>query len=127
MRIAIDANRYVDYCNGVKDIVQILRQADEIHLPFVVVGELRAGFTLGAHGRRNEQTLSRFLQSPRASILFADENTTHLYASLMAQLRRAGTPIPTNDVWIAALVVQHDLALLTRDRHFEHIPQIHRL
>jgi len=58
--------------------------------------------------------------------LYADEQTTHHYASVFAQLRRQGTPIPTNDIWIAAIVLQHDLALLTSDAHFSSLPQLAR-
>jgi predicted nucleic acid-binding protein len=59
-------------------------------------------------------------------VQYPDEQTTHHYASIFAQLRRQGTPIPTNDIWIAALVLQHDLVLLTDDTHFSNIPQIAR-
>jgi len=57
-------------------------------------------------------------------VLFADEQTIEQYVSLFRQLRRQGTPIPTNDLWIAALVLQHGLVLCARDRHFDHLPQI---
>jgi len=70
--------------------------------------------------------LARFLNTPRVSVLYADEQTTHHYASVFAQLRRQGTPIPTNDIWIAAIVLQHDLALLTSDAHFSSLPQLAR-
>ena len=72
-------------------------------------------------------TLERFLASPRVGVLYADEATTRSYAGLFAQLRRQGTPIPTNDLWIAALAVQHGLALHSRDAHFDSIPQLLRV
>ena len=75
-------------------------------------------------GRRKEAKLVEFLNSPRVSVLFADDQTTRNYAEIFAQLRRAGTPIPTNDLWIAALAVQHDLPPLTSDRHFLRLPQL---
>jgi predicted nucleic acid-binding protein len=71
--------------------------------------------------------LTRFLNSPRVRVLYTDEQTTHHYASLFRQLRDQGTPIPTNDLWIAALVIQHDLILCSRDRHFDALPQIARI
>ena len=74
-----------------------------------------------------EANLVRFLDSRRVDLVFADEGTTHHYAQLFHQLRRQGTPIPTNDLWIAALVVQHDLHLFARDAHFDHLSQIPRL
>lgn len=126
MRVALDTNRYVDLCRGSADTVTLLEEAEAIMLPFVVVGELRAGF---AHGRRqaeNERILRRFLSKDGVRVLFADDQTTHHYASVFRQLRKQGTPIPTNDMWLAALVLQHNLALHARDKHFDHLPQIVR-
>jgi tRNA(fMet)-specific endonuclease VapC len=60
-------------------------------------------------------------------ILWPDEDTTHHYARIWMQLRRQGTPIPTNDLWIAALAVQHNLALYSRDAHFDHLAQLVRV
>lgn len=127
MRIAIDTNRYVDFARGVPEAVEWFRGADEILVPFVVLGELRAGFAGGSQGGQNEASLTRFLDSPRVELLFADEETTNHYARLFYQLRRQGTPIPTNDLWIAALAVQHQLTLFARDAHFDHVPQIPRV
>src|SRR5437762_3001002 len=127
VRVALDTNRYVDLCRGLVATVTLLEEAEGILLPFVVLGELRAGF---AHGRRqaeNERTLRRFLLKDGVDVLFADDQTTHHYASLFRQLRKQGTPIPTNDMWLAALVLQHNLALHARDRHFDHLPQLIRV
>lgn len=103
-----------------------LRRADEVYLPFVVLAELRAGFRAGRLSGQNEAVLSRFLNSPRVKVLFADDQTTHHYARLFVQLRAAGAPVPTNDLWIAALALQHDLVLVTRDERLLRIPQIAR-
>ena len=127
MRIAIDTNRYVDFARGVPEAVERLRRADEILVPFVVLGELRAGFAGGIRTGENEATLVRFLDTRRVDVVFANEDTTHHYARLFQQLRRQNTPIPTNDLWIAALVVQHELHLFARDAHFDHLPQIPRV
>ena len=127
MKVAIDTNRYVDLCNGVAQTKEILETADAIILPFVVLAELRAGF---AHGRReadNEQILRRFLLEQDVIVLFPDDQTTHHYASIFRQLRKQGTPIPTNDMWLAALVLQHTLVLHDRDKHFDHLPQLVRV
>jgi len=126
VRIAVDTNAYSAAARGEPKAVALLRAANRVTLPFVVVAELRAGFAAGSVGRRNEAALTRFLGSPRVDVLYPDEQTTHHYASVYAQLRRQGTPIPTNDLWIAALVVQHDLVLFTEDAHFSNIPQIAR-
>ena len=124
MRVALDTNRYVDLCKGLAATIALLEAADEVLLPFVVLGELRAGF---AHGRRtaeNERLLRRFLLQDGVRVLYADDQTTHHYAAVCRQLRKQGTPIPTNDMWLAALVLQHNLVLHARDRHFDHLPQL---
>ena len=95
-------------------------------MPFLVVGKLRAGFLGGSRGRENEARLVEFLRSPRVEVLCADEATTHHDARLFMQLRQQGTPIPANDLWTAARVVQHGLLLFARDRHFDALPQIAR-
>lgn len=127
MRVAIDTNRYADFCRGEDRAVQVLQTTEEIILPFIVMGELRAGFHVGSRSEANEKTLVQFLNSPRVQVLYADDQTTHHYARLFFQLRSQGTPIPTNDLWIAALVSQHDLILFDRDRHFDHLPQLARV
>lgn len=127
MRLALDTNRYVDMCKGVPETAELVATAESVHLPFVVLAELRAGFALGRRGADNERALRRFLLKDGVSVLYADDQTTHHYASVFRQLRLQGTPIPTNDIWIAALVLQHNLSLHGRDRHFDHLPQILRL
>ncbi len=124
MRVLVDSNRYRDFCEGVPAVVDIFRRAIEIHLPFIVVGELRAGFGCGTRSVENERTLTQFLQRSRVNLLLATQDTTRHYANLFRQLRTQGTPIPTNDLWIAALTIEHDLILLSRDEHFRHLPQI---
>ncbi len=126
MNILVDTNRYRDFCEAKADAVDVVQRARTLAVPFVVLAELRAGFLCGTIARQNEQTLTRFLNSDRVQILFPDEDTTHHFARIFAQLRRQGTPIPVNDIWIAALAVQHDLILFTRDSHFEDLPQIAR-
>lgn len=127
MRIALDTNRYVDLCNGVVETVTLVEEAETIVLPFVALGELRAGFSLGRRPTENERSLRQFLMTDGVRVLFADGQTTHHYASVFRQLRKQGTPIPTNDMWVAALVLQHNLVLHARDKHFDHLPQIVRI
>jgi predicted nucleic acid-binding protein len=124
MTIALDTNAYSDFMRGDPGRVQVLRTARHIHLPLIVLGELRAGFAAGNQKSTNAANLQRFRNSPRVSVLLPDEQTTHHYAQLHLQLRQRGIAIPTNDLWIAALVVQHDLVLCTSDSHFHQLPQI---
>jgi len=127
MRLVLDTNRYVDLCRGDAEVVAKVVRAEALFLPFVVLGELRAGFRVGARARSNERALQRFLAKPSVDILLATEDTTTHYASLYRQLREQGTPIPTNDLWIAALVSEHRLTLYSRDEHFAHLPQLDRM
>lgn len=127
MRLALDTNRYTDLCRGVEDTVRLVSTAEAVFLPFVVVAELRAGFAFGNRSTENERVLRRFLLKEDVEVLYADDQTTHHYAAAYRQLRVQGTPIPTNDLWIAALVLQHNLRLHDRDRHFQHLPQIVRV
>jgi tRNA(fMet)-specific endonuclease VapC len=127
VRVALDANRYDDLLIGDTSVADVIERADAVYIPFVVVGELRAGFAAGHRQAENERLLRRLLAKDGVELLLADEQTTHHYAAVYAQLRRQGTPIPTNDMWIAALVLEHDLVLCTRDRHFETLPQVLRI
>jgi len=127
MRVALDTNRYTDLSRGDEFVVNLIATADEIWLPFVVLGELRAAFAAGSQEARNEAVLRRFLLKPGVGILYAGEQTTHHYASVYRQLRKQGTPIPTNDMWIAALVLEHSLVLCARDTHFDALPQLTRI
>jgi len=127
MRLALDTNRYVDLCKGLTPTVDLVATADAVFLPFIVVAELRAGFALGRRGAENERVLRRLLQKEGVHLLLPDDQTTFHYASVFRQLRQQGTPIPTNDVWIAALVLEHNLVLHARDEHFDHVPQLPRV
>lgn len=126
MNIALDTNAYSDFMRGIPDRVSVIRTARRIHLPLIVLAELRAGFAAGNRESANAANLKRFLNSPRVSVLLPDEQTTHHYAQLHLQLRKKGAAIPVNDLWIASLVIQHNLILCTADAHFEHLPQLAR-
>lgn len=124
MNVALDTNAYSDFMRGSTERVQVVRAARSIAMPIIVLGELRAGFAAGDQGSTNAANLNRFLASPRVLVLLPDEQTVHHYAQLHLQLRNKGAPIPTNDLWIASLVVQHQLVLCTSDRHFRQLPQV---
>jgi tRNA(fMet)-specific endonuclease VapC len=126
MNISVDTNAYSDFMRGDAARVQVLRAARSIHLPLMVLAELRAGFAAESRQSANAANLQRFLNSPRVAVLLPDEQTTHHYAQLYIQLRAKAVAIPINDLWIAALTVQHNLILCTSDAHFVHLPQIPR-
>ena len=127
MRVALDTNRYSDFIKGESTVADILESADEIVMPFVVVAELRAGFAAGTRGQANEILLRDFLRERHVRVIFADAETLDHYARLFGELSQAGKRIPASDLWIAAIVLQHDLALCSRDSHFDHLSQIPRI
>ncbi|MBI3555439.1 MAG: type II toxin-antitoxin system VapC family toxin [Deltaproteobacteria bacterium] len=124
MKLAVDTNAYRAFTEGQAGAVRWVRNADVLGISVPVLAELRFGFLAGSKGRQNEAGLLRFLDSPRVRILECDEQTSHFYSQLKLQLKTQGTPIPINDVWIAALALQHGMTLLTYDRDFNHVPQL---
>ena len=126
MRVALDTNRLTDLFQGDAALAERLGECDEVWLPLIVLAEIQAGFHGGSQQPRNELLLRGFLIRPTVGVLLPARETAEFYARLFVQLKRAGTPIPDNDLWIAALALQHDLVLITRDRHFESIPQLLR-
>jgi tRNA(fMet)-specific endonuclease VapC len=123
-RLLVDTSAYSAFLLGHAAVVEEIAHADELFLTPIVLGELLAGFRKGSRYEENVSRLDQFLASPRASWLTIDDETAHRYSVILDHLRRAGTPIPTNDLWIAASAMQHGLRLLTTDAHFERLPQI---
>lgn len=123
-RVLLDTSAYSAFMRGDEAEVQSIREAREIRLTPVVLGELLAGFRRGTRRKENEALLVRFLASPRVRVLALDEETADRYAIILNALRAAGTPVPTNDLWIAASAMQHGLKVLTTDAHFGKIPQV---
>ena len=127
MRILIDSNRFIDFCAGDEDVVETFERAAVLVIPFVVLAEIRAGAQLAKRGENQVRALGELLNQPGVRTVHSTDGTAHHYASIFAQLRRKGTPIPTNDIWIAALALEHNLILYSRDAHFDKIPSVPRL
>ena len=123
-RLLLDTSAYAAFMRGDGEAVHVLREADEIYLNAIVLGEMLAGFMGGGRQDKNEKELTRFLESPRVNLIDVNESTAERYAVIFTTLREAGTPIPTNDLWIAASAMQYGLRLLTLDSHFTRVPQI---
>jgi tRNA(fMet)-specific endonuclease VapC len=126
MRAALDTHRLTDLFQGDAELAELLGTCEEVWIPLIALGEIKAGFLGGSQGRRNEVLLRKLLTRLTVSVLLPGRETAEHYARLFVQLKSAGTPIPDNDLWIAALALEHDLVLLTRDRHFNRIPQLLR-
>lgn len=125
--LILDTNAYAGFLRGDPRAASALKAAPEIHLPLIVLGELLAGFRHGSRQRENRDELARFMASPRVQLMRPDEKTAHQYAEVYHALRVQGTPIPTNDLWIASLARQHRIPLLTFDAHFRAVPDVNLL
>jgi len=123
VRLLLDTNAYVAFTLPNAKVQAIVHRSRQLLLTYVTLAELRAGFLLGDRERQNEKQLQKFL-SQGVRVLYPDDSTTHHYARLFQQLRKQGTPIPTNDIWIAAIALQHDLVLCTGDRDFDRLGQL---
>lgn len=119
--ILLDTNAYAAFKRNTPEAVEIIRRAPAVCISVTVLGELFAGFALGSRETTNRQELQQFLQSPRAKLLLVDDGTAERYALIYRLLRTKGKPIPTNDIWIAATALQHDLAVFTYDAHFHEV------
>ena len=123
-RILLDTSAMSAFFRGHEGIVQSVRSASRIAVNSVVMGELYAGFRGGSKAEENRDLLRRFLGSPRVRILGIDVETAERYALIHDALRRAGKPIPTNDLWIAASAMQFGLVLVATDTHYRQVAQI---
>jgi len=120
-KILIDANIYSHALRGDSRVVDVLRKALHIGISAISIGELLSGFKGGNKEPQNRTELGIFLDSPRVALYTVDEYTAEYYCSILNQLKSSGTPIPTNDIWIAATAFQHGLQLCTLDKHFSHV------
>ena len=106
-------------------IIPLLARADQIAIPVIALGEYRYGIAQSRHRASYAKWLNGLLHD--CLVLDASEPTTHHYAEITLELKQKGKPIPSNDIWIAALCRQHSLPLLSRDRHFDLVPGIRRI
>ena len=123
-RVILDTSAYSAFMKGNRDIKIALQQSGEINLNPVILGELLCGFKRGKYEQKNRKELEEFLTSPRVRLLEIDSETSERYAVILNSLWDSGTPIPTNDIWIAASAMQHGLKILTVDSHFNKISQV---
>lgn len=123
--LILDTNAYSDFVRDLRWQRQI-SECPKVFVPLMVIAELKAGFRSGNRLEQNETLFERFLHQPNITILFPDFQTSTYYASVFADLKAIGIHIPQNDLWIAALALQHGLWLCTSDSHFDHIPRLLR-
>ena len=118
-RVLIDTNIYSYALKGESDVIKVLRKAEEIGFSVISIGELLAGFKGGEREQKNREELEEFLDSPRVVVYAVNEDTSEFYAEILHNLREIGKPIPTNDIWIAAVAFQNGLKVFTKDEHFK--------
>ena len=126
MRVLLDTNAYSDWRRHGK-WNRSISTASDVLIPSIVLGELRYGFQGSSLQVENETKLDAFLRHTRVRIVSVGDETSRVYAHLKHFLRQEGSPIPENDIWIAALAVEYSVPLLTSGAHFSCLPQVSRL
>jgi tRNA(fMet)-specific endonuclease VapC len=121
MKLLLDTNAYVGFKRNITNLVEIITGAEWILFSPVVLGELMFGFRNGTKFKENMKDLDRFLQHDVVEVAQIGKTTSDRYSRIAAQLKRKGTPIPGNDIWIAAQTMEFGAELITSDRHFNKI------
>jgi tRNA(fMet)-specific endonuclease VapC len=123
-RFCLDTSAYSHFKRGHEPAIDVMSHASWIGVPAIVLGELRAGFLLGRRAEKNEAELETFLAHPVVAIVDVDDEAARIYAEIIVALRRAGTPVPTNDIWIASVAAREGAPVLTYDEHFAAIARV---
>lgn len=118
----LDTNAIIARIAGEGTVIAFLQRADEIFIPVVALGEMYFGAEKSSRVTENVAAIDRFMAG--RAILVCNDATARWYGRIMHQLQQKGRPIPQNDIWIAALAMQHNLVLLTRDQHFQHVDDL---
>ena len=121
----LDTNGLSALVEGEPSLEPVLRKAEHLAIPAIVLGEYRYGISHSRNRLHYQQWLQQYL--PQFRILDIEDGTTIPYAAVRTELKKAGTPIPSNDVWIAALCRQHSLPIISRDQHFDLVAGIKRI
>ena len=120
-KVLLDTNAYAKLLRGDENVLSVLAQADVVFMSVIVLGELYAGFRGGNKESKNRAELDEFLRSPTVQVLAASLETSEIFGIIKHRLQKAGTPIPINDVWIAAHASESGSHLVTYDQHFKKI------
>lgn len=120
-KLLADTNAFSEWQRGNEAAVSVLKATRSLCISAVVLGELLQGFLEGNRELLNRRDLDRFLSITTVPVIPITSETSEIYARILTDLRRTATPIPTNDVWIAASAVEHGMALWTYDNHFSRV------
>ena len=121
----LDTNAVYAVADNQAAAVRIFSSAASIELPAIVLGEYRFGIAQSRRRKEYEKWLEELIAATR--VLSVDEETSKHYAQIRSELKKAGKPIPSNDLWIAALARQHRLPLMSQDAHFDSVPGLKRI
>lgn len=124
MRYCLDTSAYSHFKRGDQQVVDLIDRADWLGIPVIVMGELAVGFRLGNRREANEAELHQFVTHPAVEVLPVSEDVVNLYAGIVLDLKLGGTPLPANDIWIAAVAARHGATVLTYDGHFRSIARV---
>lgn len=123
-KVLLDTNAYSNFLAGDEKVLVEIENSDIVYLSVFVIGELLSGFKGGSKEQENKNLLNRFLGKSPVEIMNATKETSEFFAHIMYHLKKKGSPIPINDVWIAAHVFESGSTLITYDFHFKKIPGI---
>ena len=123
-RVLLDTSAAAALLRGDQAVLQKIEASPEGFTSIVVLGELLYGARLSTNSASNVAQVAAFAAA--IVVLPADEQTADVYAGIKVALRTKGRPIPDNDLWIAATAIQHDVALLNRDAHFDEVDDLAR-
>jgi predicted nucleic acid-binding protein len=123
--LILDTNALSAVADGDASAMDLVAGADHVAVPVIVLGEYRLGIAQSRHRASYESWLRQWIAA--VTVLDIDDRTTHSYSTVGLELKRKGKPIPTNDLWIAALSLQHSLPLVSRDKHFDLVAGLRRL
>jgi tRNA(fMet)-specific endonuclease VapC len=126
VRLVLDTSAYSHFRANHAAVIDRLATADVVYMPTIVLGELDAAFRLGRRVADNRSKLEEFLEEDFVEILPITSDVARRYGAIFVELRTAGTPIPINDVWIAATTIDAGAHLITFDRDFDRIDQLDR-
>jgi tRNA(fMet)-specific endonuclease VapC len=123
-RIILDTNAYAHLFKESPFVLNALNRADEVYMSVIVLGELYTGFYGGSKFDKNVRDLDEFLSDPAVHIIEIKEDTSEIFGKLKHELTVKGTPVPINDIWIAAQCIEIGSILVTFDSHFDNFPQV---
>jgi tRNA(fMet)-specific endonuclease VapC len=126
-KIVLDTNAYIGFLKGRTDILDAIAEADAVYMSTIVLGELFAGFCGGSRFHRNKKQLDLFLEKTKVGTIHVTYETAEIFGEIKNKLKSAGTPLPLNDIWIAAHAIETGSKLLTLDKHFNNIPGVRKI